>query len=87
MSKKAIAAIIGACWVISGILNAGFLNAHLRKELAERCNSREAASQQAFALGYGLFTGPLGLVYTLLFTSLAHEGWTLSRSQHCGPAG
>jgi hypothetical protein len=81
--RKAIAAI-AAFWIFCGIITAGFVNAHLRNKLPELCNSREAASQQAFALGWGVFLGPLGLIYTLFFTSFYEDGWTLSGVHHCG---
>ena len=83
VNRKA-AAIFAAIWIVCGIVDAGILNAHLRKGFSELCNSREAKSQQAFSLGWGLFSGPLGLIYTLLFTSFYNDGWTLTGSQHCG---
>ena len=78
------AAIFAAIWIFCGIVDAGILNAHLRKGFSELCNSREANSQQAFSLGWGLFSGALGLIYTLLFTSFYNDGWTLTGAQHCG---
>lgn len=86
VNRKGVA-VIAAIWIFCGIVNAGLLNAHLRKGFPELCNSREASSQRAFSLGWGLFSGPLGLIYALFFTSFHKDGWTLSAVPHCGDRG
>ena len=82
--KKKTAATFAVFWIFCGIIDAGFLNAHLQNGFPEFCNSAEPDSQQVFSLGWGVFTGPLGLIYTLFFTSFYNDGWTLVGAQHCG---
>ena len=84
--KKKTAATFAAFWIFCGIIDAGFLNAHLRNESSEFCNSREASSPLVFSLSWGLFSGPLWLIYTLFFTSFYNDGWTLIEAQQCAAA-
>jgi hypothetical protein len=83
--KKKTAATFAVFWIFCGIIDAGFLNAHLQNGFPEFCNSREANvnSPLVFSLSWGLFSGPLGLIYTLFFTSFYNDGWTLIEAQQC----
>jgi hypothetical protein len=83
--KNKTAATFAVLWIFCGIIDAGFLNAHLQNGFPEFCNSREANvnSPLVFSLSWGLFSGPLGLIYTLFFTSFYNDGWTLIEAQQC----
>jgi hypothetical protein len=58
--KKKTAATFAAFWIFCGIIDAGFLNAHLRNGFPEFCNSREANSPQVFSLSWGLLAAHSG---------------------------
>jgi hypothetical protein len=70
------------CWVICGIVAAGFANAGFHDDF--RWSSRSKcedvnAGHQSFALVWGALGGPIALVVSMAFTGFGHKGWNLAR--------
>lgn len=68
-------------WLISGLLSAGFINAHFQYEClhtwVNTCDARQSREDLGFSVGLGLLGGPMALVASTIVTGFYTDGWSL----------
>ena len=72
--------IIGMCvWLSCGVIAAGAFNADFRGRFPDLMQSPSwAAHNRGTALGFGIVTGPVGMIIITFLSGGFYHGWTLS---------